>query len=175
MTDRELAQEVIRGIHSAFVTIFHRYSGMVSAKAFAMMRTEEGAAEVAQQTFVLAYERLNAWHGTELAPWLSAIVEQTAIKCLKEERNRRTISLEDLPASVSDAFIYEPTDAEMYDARFKRLDDAIDSLSKLDQLLLRLKYSEDMSFEDIARTTGLTKNNVHVRLFRIGHRLRARY
>ena len=93
----------------------------------------------------------------------------------QEERNRRTISLEDLPASVSDAFIDEPTDAEMYDARFKRLDDAIASLSKLDQLLLRLKYSEDMSFEDIARTTGLTKNNVHVRLFRIGRRLRARY
>ena len=173
MTDRELTQEVIRGNHSAFATIVHRYSEMVFSKALDVMHTKDGAAEVTQQTFVLAYESINVWHGTELEPWLSDIVEQTAKKILNEEHNRHTISLEKLPVSVLDALINEPTDSEMYETRFKRLDDAIATLTKLDQWLLYLKYFEDMDFDEIARCTGLTKNNVHVRLFRIGVRLKS--
>lgn len=52
MTDRELAQQVIRGNHSVFAEIVHRYSGMVFSKALGVMHNEEGAAEVTQQTFV---------------------------------------------------------------------------------------------------------------------------
>lgn len=173
MTDRKLAQEIIRGNHSTFATIVHRYSGMVFSKALDVMRTKEGAAEVTQQSFILAYESINTWNGTELEPWLSAIVEQTALKILNEERKRHTISLDDLPASVLDTFINEPTDSEARDARFKPLDVAIATLTKLDQQLLHFRYYEDMDFNDIARCTGLTKNNVHVRLFRIGVRLKA--
>lgn len=91
MTDKELAQEVVqRGSHKAFAEIVHRYSGMVFSKALGVMRTEEGAAEVTQQTFVRAYESLDAWRGTELAPWLTAIATHTALKLLDKERRRRT-------------------------------------------------------------------------------------
>ena len=99
--------------------------------------------------------------------------EGSAFNILNEEHNRQTVSLEDLPVSVLDALVYEPTDFEMREARFKQLDVAIATLTKLDQQLLYLKYYEDMDFDDIARCTGLTKNNVHVRLYRIGVRLKA--
>ena len=173
MTDREPAQKVIRDNHSDFAAIVQRYSGMVFSKALDLMHTEEWAAEVTQQTFVLAYENINAWHGTELEAWLSAIVEQTAFKILNEERYRHTISLESLPACVLDALIDETTDSEMYEARFKQLDAAIATLNKLDQQLLFLKYYEDMDLDNIARCTGLTKNNAHVRIYRIGVRLKS--
>jgi len=89
MTDKELAQEVVQhGSHKAFAEIVHRYSGMVFSKALGVMRTEEGAAEVTQQTFVRAYESLDAWRGTELAPWLTAIATHTALKLLDKERRR---------------------------------------------------------------------------------------
>jgi len=172
MTDGELTQEIIKGNHSAFATIVQRYSGMVFSKALDMMHTEDGAAEVTQQTFVLAYESIGAWNGMELEPWLSAIVEQTALKTLNEERSKHTISLEDLPVSVLDAFINEPTDSEAEDDHLKQLDAAIATLTIQDQRLLHLRYYEDMGFDDIARCTGLTKNNVHVRLYRIGVRLK---
>ena len=68
MTDRELSKLVLQGNHSAFAEIVHRYSGMVFSKALGVMHTEEGAAEVTQQTFVRAYESIDAWRGKELAP-----------------------------------------------------------------------------------------------------------
>ena len=74
MTDKELALEVVQhGSHKAFAEIVHRYSGMIFSKALGVMHSEEGAAEVTQQTFVRAFERLDSWRGTELAPWLTAI------------------------------------------------------------------------------------------------------
>lgn len=91
----------------------------------------------------------------------------------QDERINAWISLESLPVSVLDTLIDETTDFETYEARFKQLDAAIATLNKLDQQLLFLKYYEDMDLDDIARCTGLTKNNVHVRLYRIGVRLKS--
>jgi len=68
------------------------------------MHTEEGAAEVTQQTFVRAYESLDAWRGTELAPWLTAIATHTALKLLDKERRRHSTSLDSLPVSVLGSF-----------------------------------------------------------------------
>jgi len=103
MTDRELAAQVIQGHQQAFAEIVHRYSGMVFSKALGVMRTEEGAAEVTQQTFIRAYESLAAWRGTELTPWLAAIATHTALKLLDKERRRRTTSLDELPPGTLDA------------------------------------------------------------------------
>ena len=91
----------------------------------------------------------------------------------QDERINAWISLESLPVSVLDTLIDETTDCEIYEARFKQLDAAIATLNKLDQQLLFLKYYEDMDLDDIARCTGLTKNNAHVRLYRIGVRLKS--
>jgi len=91
----------------------------------------------------------------------------------QDERINAWISLESLPVSVLDTLIDETTDSEMYEARFKQLDAAIATLNKLDQQLLFLKYYEDMDLDNIARCTGLTKNNAHVRIYRIGVRLKS--
>lgn len=172
MTDRELTKQVIHGNHSAFAEIVHRHSGMVFSKALGVMHTEEGAAEVTQQTFVRAYESIDAWRGKDLAPWLSAIAVHTALKLLDKERRRRTSSLEDLPHSVSDSIANESTYSEEHETRLQQMETAIAGLSEQDQQLLRLQYYEQMKTADIAHQTGLSQSNVLVKLHRIRERLK---
>ena len=72
MIDRELAHQVTqRSSQKAFAEIVHRYSGMVFSKALGVMRSEEGAAEVTQQTFAktkrpgdgsLICTEITVWH-----------------------------------------------------------------------------------------------------------------
>ena len=173
MTDRELTQLFIRGNQNAFAEIVHRYSGMVFSKALGVMHTEEGAAEVTQQTFVRAYESIDAWRGTELASWLSAIAVHTALKLLDKERRRRTSSLETLPGSASNCFTSEPSYSEEQEAQLQKMEAAIAALSEQDQQLLRLHYYEQLKTVDIARRTGLSQSNVLVKLHRIRERLKA--
>jgi len=173
MTDRELTYQVTqRGSHKAFAEIVHRYSAMVFSKALGVMHSEEGAAEVTQQTFVRAYENLDTWRGTELGPWLVAIAAHTALKHLDKERRRRTTSLDDIPkASLGDSAT-ESTYSEVHEARLQQMETAIASLPEADQQLLRLHYYEQQRTADIARQTGLSQSNVLVKLHRIRERLK---
>jgi RNA polymerase sigma-70 factor (ECF subfamily) len=175
MTDRELAQEVVlHGSHKAFAEIVHRYSKMVFSKALGVMHTEEGAAEVTQQTFVRAYESLDAWRGTELAPWLTAIATHTALKLLDKERRRHSTSLDSLPVSVLGSFPAEtsPSYSEEHEAQLQQMEAAIAQLPEQDQQLLRLHYYDQRRTADIARQTGLSQSNVLVKLHRIRERLK---
>ena len=173
MTDREIIQQFIKGNHSAFAEIVHRYSGMVFSKALGVMHTEEGAAEVTQQTFVRAYENIDSWHGTDLSPWLSAIAVHTALKLLDKERRRRTSSLDALPNSVYGNITTEPTYSEEHETHLQQMETAISSLSEQDQELLHLHYYEQMKTADIACRFGLSQSNVLVKLHRIRERLKA--
>ena len=179
MTDRELAQQVIQGNHSAFAEIVHRHSGMVFSKALGVMHTEEEAAEVTQQTFVRAYESIDAWRGQELGPWLAVIAVHTALKLLDKERRRHTTSLDDLPPRTLDAadsvlggFAADSSYSEEHEARLQQMEAAIAALPEQDQQLLQLHYYKQLKTSDIARRTGLSQSNVLVKLHRIRERLK---
>ncbi|MBR5918331.1 MAG: hypothetical protein IKZ83_00280 [Prevotella sp.] len=59
MTDKELVNEVLQGnSQRSFSEIVSRYSGMVFSKALGIVKREDLAKDVAQQTFIKAYERL---------------------------------------------------------------------------------------------------------------------
>ena len=173
MTDRELTYQVTqRGNQKAFAEIVHRYSGMVFSKALGVIHTEEGAAEVTQQTFVRAYENLDAWRGSELGPWLTAIAAHTALKFLDKERRRRTSSLDDLPGRVLGGIPAESSYSEEHEARLQQMESAIAALPESDQLLLRLHYYDGCKTADIACHTGLSQSNVLVKLHRIREQLK---
>ena len=174
MTDRELTYQVTQcGNQKAFAEIVHRYSGIVFSKALGVMHTEEGAAEVTQQTFVRAYENLDTWRGTALGPWLTAIAAHTALKLLDKERRRRASSLDDLPDRVLSGIPAESLYSEEHEARLQQMEAAITSLPESDEQLLRLHYYDGCKTADIARRTGLTQSNVLVKLHRIRERLKA--
>ena len=172
MTDRELTQQVIQGSHDAFAEIVHRYSGVIFSKALGVMHSEDGAAEVTQQTFVRAYENLDAWRGTELGPWLGSIAVHSALKLLDKEHRRRTSSLDDVSVRELNAFSEESSYSEEHEARLQQMEAAIAELPAQDQELLRLHYFEQQKTADIARHTGLSQSNVLVKLHRIRERLK---
>ena len=161
MTDRELINRVLRDGHQqCFAEIVSRYSGMVFSKALGIVRREDLAKDVAQQTFIRAYERLAYWRTDSLGPWLAAIAMHTALNELERERR----SNQPAPAAAD----YDP-DRE---ALLQRMEQAISQLPEQDQTIIRLHYFKQQKTDDIARQTGLSQANVLVRLHRIRERLR---
>lgn len=161
MTDRELANKVLcDGHQQSFAEIVSRYSGMVFSKAIAIVRREDLAKDVAQQTFIRAYERLSYWRTDSLGPWLAAIAMHTALNELERERR----SAQPVPAAAD----YDP-DRELL---LQRMEQAISQLPEQDQTIIRLHYFKQQKTDAIARQTGLSQANVLVRLHRIRERLR---
>ncbi len=164
MTDRELANKVLRdNDQRCFAEIVRRYSGMVFSKTLSVVRREELAKEVTQQTFIRAYERLAYWRNDSLGPWLVTIAIHTALDELERERKTRGSNI---PSSTASEY-----DAE-HEALLQRMEKAVDTLPEQDRQLIRLHYYQQVKTEEIARQTGLSQSNVLVRLHRVRDKLR---
>ena len=164
MTDRELANKVLRdNDQRCFAEIVRRYSGMVFSKTLSVVRREELAKEVTQQTFIRAYERLAYWRNDSLGPWLVTIAIHTALDELERERKTRGSNI---PSATTSEY-----DAE-HEALLQRMEKAVDTLPEQDRQLIRLHYYQRVKTEEIARQTGLSQSNVLVRLHRVRDKLR---
>ena len=164
MTDRELVNKVLgNGDQRCFAEIVKRYSGMVFSKTLSIVRREELAKEVTQQTFIRAYERLAYWRNDSLGPWLVTIAIHTALNELERERKTRG---NNIPSSSTSEY-----DAD-HEALLQRMEKAVDTLPEQDRQLIRLHYYQRVKTEEIASQTGLSQSNVLVRLHRVRDKLR---
>ena len=165
MTDRELVNKVLgSGDQRCFAEIVKRYSGMVFSKTLSIVRREELAKEVTQQTFIRAYERLAYWRKDSLGPWLITIAIHTALNELERERKTQGRTL---PSSSS----INEYDAD-HEALLQRMEKAVETLPEQDRQLIRMHYDQQVKTDEIARQTGLSQSNVLVRLHRIRDKLR---
>lgn len=165
MEDRELVHEVLQhGNKQCFAEIVKRYSGMVFSKAIGIVRREELAKEVTQQTFIKAYTRLEYWRSDKLGPWLVTIAMHTALNEIERERRMA-------PLSVREQSLDDETLTER-EALLQRMEQALTVLSEQDRRLIQLHYYKQMKTEEVARQMGMSQSNVLVRLHRIRERLR---
>lgn len=61
MTDRQLVDSVLAGHTRCYAELVSRYSARVLAKSMGVVRCQDLAAEITQQTFVRAYTHLAGW------------------------------------------------------------------------------------------------------------------
>ncbi len=169
MTDREIVEEILSsGRTQCYAEIVGRYSGLVYSKALSVTKREEMAGEVTQQTFVKAYEQLAFWRGQQMGPWLVTIAMHTALHILDKEKRRKEVPTEKLSDTLEDTFDNEREE------QIQRMEQAISELPEQEQELIQLHYYKQEKTADIDRHTGLSQQNVLVKLHRIREKLRTR-
>jgi RNA polymerase sigma-70 factor (ECF subfamily) len=97
---------------------------------------------------------------SKFSTWMYSVCLNTAITYRKKNRKEKTESLSSTHYQISE----QP--AANRDESITILFDAIGTLSPLNKAIILL-YLEDMSYDEIAGITGLSKSNVSVRLVRI--------
>ena len=166
MEDREIVEGIRKdGKTQLFALVVKKYEGAVFAKSLAITKQQETAREVAQQTFIRAYQRLIDWRGKELGPWLTAIACHLSLNELEKMKRQRGADLSQVQMAT------EEYTAE-HETQLLRMEQAIAQLPADDQQLLRLYYYKKVKTEELARQLGLSQSNVLVRLHRIRERLK---
>lgn len=165
MNDRELIARILRGDHRLFANIVEAHSGKVFSQVLGLVKREDMAQEITQQTFVRVYMRLGDWRGERLGAWIMPIAMHLALNAIDKERRRRTEELGDQPLRQDEY-------SEEHEQLLQRLEEAIDGLPANDRAIVRLHYYEKMKAEDVAAKLGMTKSNVLVRLHRIREQLK---
>ena len=173
--DAQLVYRCMTGETDAFGDLVKRYQHSVYATAYYYVGRYGAAEDVAQDTFLSAYRSLPRLDSPErFGPWLKEITCRMASnwlrrngKKLKNETplpHKRTISLEDIRDTPGQALEREE--------QLARIETAIDSLPERYRLPVVLRYLQELSYQDIARFTGLTHDEVKGILERATRQLR---
>ena len=161
----------------AFERLCAPYSAMVYRHCLHMLKDPHEAEDAAQESMLRAFRAFGRFRGSGVATWLFRIAHNTCLDILKSARyQRETAALDEWREARGDPADPAPTpeDAYVRSAGDERLWQAVNTLPEEQQALIALFYGEGMSYEAIARATGLREGTVKSRLSRAKAALRAR-
>ncbi len=164
------------GEAAAFTAIVRAYQRSVWRVAWSLTRNAADADDLAQETFVRAWQALPRFRvGEPLYPWLARIAMNLAFSLHRRRRRRPESALEPL---VEAGRQWSGTEDPERDAaereRAERLARAFAELSEEHQAVLALRVVEDLSYEEIAGTLHVPVGTVMSRLSRARAELRRR-
>ena len=174
-TEHSLIQRAQKGDHDAFAALVDEHQRYVYNLALRVVKDENEALDLTQETFVRAWTALPNFKGqSQFRTWLYRI---TTNLCYNRLPNlRRSLNdlgddvMEDIPetSSVMDNPAHE---IESNETR-KFLQQAIASLEENYRLLINLRYQNELSYEEIASTLNLPLGTVKTGIFRAKEQLR---
>jgi RNA polymerase sigma factor (sigma-70 family) len=159
--------KILEGNVNAYSVIVDRHKNRVYNLAFRICCNHEEAEEVAQDSFLKAYRALGSFRRkSSFSTWLYRIVYNTAISYVRIKK-KEILSLEDFPVDATD-FIGTGTSEEEAEIEYRRslLNFAFQKISDEERSLITLHYYEEMTTEELAEVTGISKSNIKVKLFR---------
>ncbi len=165
--DQYYIEAVRKGNIQAFSFLVEKYQKLIYTLALKLLKRPEDAEEMAQDTFIKAFQKLDMYEGkSKFSTWLYSI---TYNACISELRKRRIEfkSLEDQRITEQDEMkmhdYYRETKKEDQE---KYLNLALGKLPEDDQILVTLYYYENQSMDEISEITGLTVSNIKVKIHR---------
>jgi len=163
------------GDPAAFSELVRRYQRAVYRVAYALTRNASDADDLAQETFVRAYQAIGRFRvGEPLFPWLARIATNQAISLFRRRKRRPETAIEPLlEAGQQWGVEDDPARAVEQDERARALEAAFARLSPEHQAVLALRVIEEQSYEEIAATLCVPIGTVMSRLSRARAELKA--
>ncbi len=167
-----LSERVRRGDMIAFGAIFDEYHQRICRYLCSLVSDGDLAEDLAQQTFVKAYQALAGGVLPEsLSAWLYAIATRTALSAL---RRRRLIAW--LPLSMGDAARHSlAREQEARLGEHEHVAQALARLPKGDAACLLLRFQQGLSYEELADVLGISAAAARMRLSRARAAFREAY
>jgi len=181
--EARLIREIRAGQTELFEHFVRRYQKKITRVAYRFLRDAGEADCAAQESFLRAYQSLDAFReGSTFETWLTRI----CINWCKDRLKRRRLVLffhqaparedEDGDGPADLAVSEDPSPERRAAGREirERLGVAMESLSPRQRAIFAMKHFEEMSIPDIADVTGLDSGTIKSHLFRAAQKIRER-
>lgn len=172
--DQLYIDKVLKGDANAFAFLIDKYKNMTYTLAMKIVKNHEDAEEVAQDSFLKAYQKMDTFQGkSKFSTWLYTIVYRNAITKVRKKRVE-TSGIDDYVINNhSDDLEFPQMEALKNGEQQKYVRQAINNLPEKDGFLITLYYMNENTIEEIQQITDLTLSNIKVKLFRARKKLNA--
>jgi RNA polymerase sigma factor (sigma-70 family) len=162
---------------AAFTELVTRYQKRIYFGARKMLHgNHDEADEIAQETFVKAYEALANFRGeSQIYTWLYRIMMNAVIQRSRKGKVRQFVGLEDIHELAEEG---AETDKELLKSETTQLiEAAIEMLPPKQQRVFMMRFYEELPYEDIASIVGTSVGGLKANYFhavkKIGEYLQA--
>jgi RNA polymerase sigma-70 factor, ECF subfamily len=172
-SERELIEECRRGAPEAFRALFERYKDLVYSIAFRYSGERSAAEDITQETFLKTLVGIRSFRAESgLKTWLYRL---TVNSCLdqKRRRSRLTPLLDEALALLPATDDLSALDGILRAELSSHVRAAVATLHDEHRMLIVLRYTENLSYDEIAAILGCSGGTVASRLNR-AHKVLAR-
>jgi len=166
-----------KGDLHAFNQLVLQFQGLVYNVAYRILGDGELAADVAQESFIKAYNGISGFRGGSFKAWLTRIATNACYDALRHKQRRPADSIDDM-AVEPEYMPHLQSDEESPDSYVVRselsdlIQACINELPDDQRITLVLADIQGMSYQEIADITGVSLGTVKSRLSRARARLR---
>lgn len=166
-SDQEAISAVLDGDANAYAVLVERYHQPIFNLMFRMTRSYEDAVDLAQETFIKAYDQLYRFReGQRFFPWLYTIGLNHSRNFLRYNNTALNVPIEDCEQASGLDYPGQQEDKTCMQLDFQRIHKALDQLPFDYREALVLRYHEEIPVEEIAATLNISESGVRMRVCR---------
>jgi RNA polymerase sigma-70 factor (ECF subfamily) len=156
------------GNEKKFINLINEHQGLIHKVCIMYESDRDIRNDLFQEIVLQLWKSFPTFRGeAKITTWMYRIALNTAISGYrKQSRNVKTEDLHEVHFNISE--YYNGDGAE---ENALRLQWAIKQLSEIERAMIMMAL-EEISYDEIAETIGITQNNVRVRMNRIREKLR---
>ncbi|MBM3860451.1 MAG: sigma-70 family RNA polymerase sigma factor [Verrucomicrobia bacterium] len=172
LSDRELVERCQRGRMEAYGELVNRYRHRVYALALGMVRNEQDATDLSQETFVKGWQAIRGFKkNASFYTWLYRITTNLCIDHVRRRDRRPTVEFEEAMDPDADADVEIPpsnqplpTDEVRRRELREFIEAALEKLSPEHRLVVQLREFDGLDYAAIAKAVGCSMGTVMSRL-----------
>lgn len=168
-SDQELLEELKNGNETGFDVLVKRYQTRIYQLAWRMVRNQEDAWELAQETFVRAYRAIPKFKGkSSFYTWLYRICFNLSITfSKKKQKDKKMVSLNTLSEDILMLETVNPSNgprqSEILEKQHKlssAISKAIGQLPLQQKIVFTMRQYDEMNNEEIANALNISVSGV---------------
>jgi RNA polymerase sigma-70 factor (ECF subfamily) len=185
LTDEELVQCVLSGDRDSFAVLVDRYKRGITNFIGASVRAPSDVADLAQETFLRAYAHLGTFNPAlgRFSTWVYHIARNVVRTFLGKSLRRPIAADPGEDRNACEAIADQSSEADPAGGVLRaeaesEVRAALAELPERTRTVLALRYYDNMEYQTIARTMGLSLGNVKTLIHRgklaLAHKMRER-
>jgi RNA polymerase sigma-70 factor (ECF subfamily) len=151
-----------------FVKLINENQGLIHKVCMMYERDEENRKDLFQEIIIQLWRGFHSFKGqSKITTWMYRVALNTAISSFRKvSRIPISTNIDNLQFQIADN-----NESTLRREQFQMLENAIKKLNEIEKAIMML-YLDDIPYEEIAETLGITQNNVRVKMNRIREKLK---
>ena len=171
LSDETIVSHVTAGDIDEYAKIISRYNEKLHRYVLYMIKDDQAAADIVQDTFIKAYRNLKSFNISQrFSPWIYRIAHNETMNALRKDRQLSDADIDEVPYANDDVPLAELVDAKLLK---KDIQQCLSKLAPKYREAIQLHYMEHMSYDQVSDVLHIAPSTVGVWLMRAKKQLRS--